>query len=125
MASCFCVSSTEIRLVIPAGVAYQPALVEGATKIAHRKGLSGAAMAEFGQLVSLAATAISTSSPQAIELLIDPNNDRLTARLAARASSTNFDEATFAAFESLADKAAESFEADRDTLTIRFSVLTG
>ena len=122
MASCFFVSSTDIRLVIPAGEAYQPALVEGATKVAHRQGLSGAATAEFGNLVSLAATAINSSSPEAIELLIDPNGERLTARLTAQTSSSDFDEAAFAAFETRAGTNAEHFEADRDDLTIRFAV---
>ena len=107
--------------MIPAGAVYQPALVEGAIKVAIRRGLSEATADAFGQLVSLAATAINSASPSAIEMLIGPHDGQLTARLTAQLPTTEPDEITFAAFESLARANAHSLELDRRVPSIGFA----
>lgn len=115
------VSTGPVRLVVPAGDAYQPALVEGAARLATRRGLSTERSVSFGRLVSIAVTSLNTTGPRSIEMQIESDIDALAVALTAIEATTGIDKSMLAEFAELASADAASSAFDEATSGLRFT----
>lgn len=118
------VSTEPVRLVVPAGDAYQPALVEGATRLALRRGVSRERSVAFGRLISLAVTALNRSAPKSIEMRIGDHGDVLSVSLAAIEATAAIDADAVREFTQRAedDAIAPAHETATPALEFRFAI---
>ncbi len=107
---------------MPAGLAYQGALSEGATKVAMRQDLTPEAATDIGELVELAATAINSCAPASVELVIDPHSEHFVVVVSGLGASTPGDPVHFDTCAAYAKRVATRLHSDPAAATIRFEV---
>jgi hypothetical protein len=81
------VTSNAIRVQMPAGPAYQPALVDAAQKVASRSGLEVQHRVDFTDMVAMAAQTLNSGAPSSVVLEIALLGTALAATMTAPGSS--------------------------------------
>lgn len=73
----------NVRVQLPAGAAFERALIEAASKYAMRQDISAAAETAFLAGVGLAAQAVNSTEPKAIELVLEIGDASVKATVCA------------------------------------------
>lgn len=71
----------SVRVQLPAGAAFEGALIAAASKYAMRQQISATAEAAFLTAVGRGAQAVNSTEPKAIELVLEIDDDAITASL--------------------------------------------
>lgn len=111
--------------MIPGGEPYEAALGEGVTKVALRRGLSGPDVTELASLVALAASAINTTSPASVELIIEPTDAQIGVRMTGIKPSNPARPDAFAAFAAEAAAHTTVFSTEPEKPQITFAYPSG
>ena len=73
----------SVRVQLPAGAAFERALIAAASKYAMRQEISAGTESVFLDGVGLAAQAVNSANPKSIELVLDIDDDSISATLCA------------------------------------------
>jgi len=123
MAHCIVVSENAIRVQLPGGDIYAPALAQAAAKTGARSSLSKAKAKSLTDLVAAAVAVLNSGSATMITLEMQVHEDSIAANLVGKGCGPATKKLV-KAFEALANKKARSFESAKSAsgLALRFEV---
>lgn len=115
------VTSSPIRIQLPGGALYAPALAEAASKTGARSGLPTKTIKAFNELVVLAVNALNSGAASMITLEMQVHESTLEARLIGK-GCTSPTKKLLTQLDSTAAKKAKSFatKKTKSALTITF-----
>lgn len=122
--ACFiAVSANTIRVQLPGGPLYAPAMLEAASKTGSRSGLPNKTISALSKMVELSVAALNSGKSAMITLEMQVHDDSIEARLIGKACASPTKK-SLSNLEKLSEKRARSFatNATKAALTISFVV---